>query len=150
MLIWIIISSLLVILDQGIKLLVINNLSLTDTFEFIPNIINFIYVKNTGAAFSMLSGKTFILGIFSLVVCIALIWYLIKHTPQDIFPLISLSLILGGAAGNLIDRLFRGFVVDYIELCFINFPVFNLADIGITVGAVLLMVYVIFIDGKKK
>lgn len=149
MIIWLIISLVLTGADQLIKYLVAENIALTDTIEIFPGILNFVYVKNTGAAFSILSGKTYILSIVSLCVCVFLIWYIIKKKPSNKLFLLSLSMILGGAAGNLIDRVFRNFVVDYIEVCFVNFPVFNLADIAITLGAVLLMVYVIFFESKN-
>ena len=149
MIIWLIISLVLIGADQAIKYLVINNIALTDTIEVIPDILNIVYVKNTGAAFSILSGRTYILSIVSFVVCVALVWYLIKQKPSSKLLLVSLGMILGGAAGNLIDRVARQFVVDYIEVCFITFPVFNLADMAITIGAALLMIYVIFFDGKN-
>ncbi len=150
MAIWIIISLVIAIADQIIKYLVIQNISSTEMIEVIPDVLNFIYVKNTGAAFSILSGKTDILSVISLAVCIFLVFYLIKKKKENKLFIISLGMMLGGALGNLIDRLFRSFVVDYIELSFINFPVFNLADIAITLGAILLMVYMIFFDGKSK
>jgi len=149
MIIWILAAVLLTAADQLIKYIVINNISPTDMIEVIPGILNFVYVKNTGAAFSLLSGKTFILSIVSLAVCVFLVWYLLKKKPKSKFFMLSLGMILGGAVGNLIDRVFRGFVVDYIEACFINFPVFNLADIAITLGAVMLMIYVIFFEENQ-
>ncbi len=148
MVIWIILSLVVAGADQLVKYIVLENISLTDTVEVIPKILQFVYVKNTGAAFSLLSGKTYILSIVSLAVCIFLIWYLIKKRPSSRLLLVSLGLILGGAVGNMIDRMFRNFVVDYIEVLFVQFPVFNLADVAITVGAALLMIYVIFFDNK--
>lgn len=148
MIIWIVLSLVVTIGDQLIKYLVLNNISSTDVITVIPKVVQLVFVKNTGAAFSLLSGKTYVLSIISLAVCTAVIWYLIRKKPQSKLLLASLGLILGGAFGNLIDRIFRNYVVDYIELCFVHFPVFNLADIAITVGAVLLMIYVVFFDGK--
>lgn len=146
MLLWMIISLAVVGADQLIKYIVIENVSSTDTIGVIPEILDIIYVKNTGAAFSILEGKTYILSLVSFVVCCLLVWYLVKKRPEARLLRTSLGLILGGAFGNLIDRVFRHFVIDFISVTFINFPVFNLADIAITVGAVLLMVYVIFFD----
>ncbi len=148
MIIWITLSLLITAADQLLKYLVLNNISSSDTIALIPHIVQLVYVKNTGAAFSLLSGKTYVLSLVSLAVCIFIVGYLIKKKPQNRLFLVSLGMILGGAVGNLIDRALRNFVVDYIELCFIQFPVFNLADIAITCGAVLLMIYVIFFDGK--
>lgn len=149
MILWIITALIFAGADQYIKYLVIENIALTDTITILQGVVNFVYVKNTGAAFSIFTGKTYILGIISLLVCVGILLYFIIKKPENKLLNVSLAMILGGAAGNLIDRMFRGFVVDYIELCFVKFPVFNLADIAITVGAVLLMVYVIFFDGKK-
>lgn len=149
MILWIITALIFAGADQYIKYLVIENIALTDTITILHGIVNFVYVKNTGAAFSIFTGKTYILGIISLVVCVGILLYFIIKKPENKLLNASLAMILGGAAGNLIDRMFRGFVVDYIELCFVKFPVFNLADIAITLGAVLLMVYVIFFDSKK-
>lgn len=150
MLIWIILSLLIVLLDQGTKLLVIQNIAPTDTIPVIPQVFNLVYVKNTGAAFSLLSGKTFFLSLISLAVCVGIVWFLIKNQPKSRLMLIAASLILGGAIGNMIDRMFRGSVVDFFEVLLIEFPVFNVADVAITVGAVLLMIYVLFFDREKK
>ena len=150
MLIWIIISLAVVLLDQGTKLLVIHNIAPTDTISVLPRILNLVYVKNTGAAFSILSGKTFFLSLISLAVCVGIVWYLIKNRPENKLMLLSVSLVLGGAVGNLIDRMLRGSVVDFFEVIFVDFPVFNVADIAITAGAVLLMIYVLFFDREKK
>ena len=150
MLIWVIISLAVVLLDQGTKLLVIHNIAPTDTISVLPRILNLIYVKNTGAAFSILSGKTFFLSLISLAVCVGIVWYLIKNRPENKLMLLSVSLVLGGAVGNLIDRMLRGSVVDFFEVIFVDFPVFNVADIAITAGAVLLMIYVLFFDREKK
>lgn len=148
MIIWIALSIIITVADQLIKYAVLNNISSTDIITVIPEALQLVFVKNTGAAFSLLSGKTYVLSVVSIAVCVFLVWYLIKKRPQSKLFLVSTGLILGGALGNLIDRVFRNYVVDYIELCFVRFPVFNLADIAITVGAVLLMIYVIFFDNK--
>lgn len=150
MIIWIVISVIFVAVDQIIKYLVVQNISPTEIVEAIPRVLNLVYVENTGAAFSILSGKVYILGIVSIVVCFAMVWYLVTKKPKNKLLLVSLGMILGGAAGNLIDRVFRGYVIDFLEPAFMNFPVFNIADIAINVGAVLLIIYVIVFDGKEK
>ena len=148
--IWFIIAAVIVGIDQFFKYMVISNISLTDTVEFIKGIINFVYVKNTGAAFGIFAGKTYILSIVSVLVCAALILFMIKNKNKSTMLSLSLSMVLGGAIGNLIDRIVRGYVIDYIEPMFIDFPVINFADVAITVGAFLLVIYVIFFDGKKE
>lgn len=148
MIIWIALSLGITIADQLIKYLVLNNIASTDTITVIPKVLQLVFVKNTGAAFSLFSGKTYVLSLVSIAVCVFVLWYLIKKKTQNRLLSVSLGMVLGGAAGNLIDRVFRNYVIDYAELCFVRFPVFNLADVAITVGAVLLMIYVIFFDNK--
>lgn len=98
-------------------------------------------VYNTGGAWSIFSGATWALGAFSLVVCIALTAYL-ALAPQhpNTGELIGISLVVAGGIGNAIDRFTLGFVVDFIEPTFIDFPIFNIADIGVTCGIILFIV----------
>ena len=105
----------------------------------IPGVIGLRYAENRGIAFSMLSGYPRVLGILSLALIVSgYIWLRKKNIA--VFPLVGLSLMAGGAAGNMLDRLIRGFVPDMIETLFVNFPVFNIADSCLTVGCVLMMV----------
>lgn len=107
----------------------------------ILGIFRFHLVYNTGGAWSIFSGATWALGAFSLVVCIALTAYL-ALTPQrpNSGELIGISLVVAGGIGNAIDRFTLGFVVDFIEPTFIDFPIFNVADIGVTCGIILFIV----------
>lgn len=107
----------------------------------ILGIFRFHLVYNTGGAWSIFSGATWALGAFSLVVCIALTAYLVL-TPQrpNVGELIGISLVVAGGIGNAIDRFTLGFVVDFIEPTFIDFPIFNVADIGVTCGIILFIV----------
>ena len=107
----------------------------------ILGIFRFHLVYNTGGAWSIFSGATWALGAFSLVVCIALTTYL-ALTPQhpNAGELIGISLVVAGGIGNAIDRFTLGFVVDFIEPTFIDFPIFNVADIGVTCGIILFIV----------
>lgn len=107
----------------------------------ILGIFRFHLVYNTGGAWSIFSGATWALGAFSLVVCIALTAYL-ALTPQhpNTGELIGISLVVAGGIGNAIDRFTLGFVVDFIEPTFIDFPIFNIADIGVTCGIILFIV----------
>ena len=152
MILWSLIVLIIIVLDQISKYWVINNIGLTDSVTVIPNVIDFVYVKNTGAAFSFLADKTYgiiILSCVSIVFCIGVIWFMIKKKPQNKLLTISLALMLSGALGNVIDRVFRGYVVDFIEATFINFPVFNIADIAITFGAILVIIFILFFDKVK-
>ncbi len=105
----------------------------------IPGVIGLRYAENRGIAFSMLSGYPRLTGIISLALIVSgYIWLRKKNIA--VFPLVGLSLMAGGAAGNMLDRQIRGFVPDMIETLFVNFPVFNIADSCLTVGCVLMMV----------
>lgn len=150
MLIWVIIASLVVLLDQLAKILVIYNIGPTDCIHIIPGLFDFVYVKNTGAAFSILSENTGILSIVSIVFCVGVLWYWYTKKPANVLLKTSLCLLFAGALGNAIDRIWRGFVVDFISTAFMNFPVFNIADIAITFGAALLIIYFIFFDKDEK
>ena len=109
----------------------------------IPNILGLRYAENRGAAFSILSGHPRLLGILSLVILIAAFLWL-RRKQLAPFPLVALSLMAGGAAGNMFDRLIRGYVPDMIETLFISFPVFNIADSCLTVGCTLMIISLLF------
>ncbi len=135
-----IIASFLVV-DQIIKLLAMN---LNETIVLIPNVIQLNYVQNFGVAWSMFSNKLIYIIIFSIIA----IWYLFKILFEyKMYPIIHFGILMmiGGALGNLVDRVFRGFVVDYIQLQFINFPIFNFADMLLVCG-----VGIVFIDYIRK
>lgn len=136
--------------DRLTKIWILNNISLGESFAEIGRFFSFVYVRNEGAAFSMLSGKMGLLSIISVIFCIgAVIWWVIKK-PQSKLLRCAAALMISGAAGNAVDRIMNGYVVDFIKTEFIDFPVFNIADIAITVGAVMLMIWVIFFDKKKE
>ncbi len=145
---WIIISALSVLIDQLSKILVSLNFTQREHLVFIPGIIDLVYVQNTGAAFSIFENYTWILGVVSLLFSVGIVYYMIKTKPKDKLTIISAGLLLGGAVGNGIDRFVRGYVVDFLELAFINFPVFNIADIAITAGAALLIVAALLPEKK--
>ena len=96
------------------------------------------YVKNFGAAFNIFSGSRIFLSTVSILFSLILIYFILKNNINKTIDLLSYSFILGGSLGNGIDRIFKGYVVDFINLNFINFPIFNLADIAINIGFFLL------------
>lgn len=116
----------------------------------IPGVLVIYPTLNSGAGFSMLSGKTIFLIVITILFLIALICFDIFFKKKSIIFGISTALIFGGAVGNLVDRIMFQKVRDFIYLQFINFPVFNVADISLTFGVILLAIYVIFIAEKSK
>lgn len=106
----------------------------------IPRVVHFVYVENRGAAFGMLEGARTFFVIIALVVFLMVIAYIATSRQHRGLEVIALGLIVGGAIGNLIDRVTQGFVTDFIALSFIEFPVFNVADIGVTIGSILFII----------
>ena len=128
------IAAVLVAVDQLVKYLVMTRIPLGEHVPFIPYILDLTYVTNTGAAFSIFSEHTWALAVVSLVMSILLaaaLWMNLFRHPLGKLPL---TLLLAGAVGNLIDRAFRGFVVDMFNVLFMNFAVFKVADICVVVG----------------
>ncbi len=136
------ISILLIVIDQLVKWWVRANIPLGGTLPFLPHVLELTYVQNTGAAFSSFSGLTWVLALVSLAASAAVVVLMVK----DFFPgrlgRFTLCLILAGAVGNLIDRVALGFVTDMFQTVFMEFAVFNVADICVVVGGVLMVVYV--------
>ncbi|NET72773.1 MAG: lipoprotein signal peptidase [Sphaerospermopsis sp. SIO1G2] len=136
---WIISVSSFVI-DQLTKLLVVKTFELGETLPLLPGIFHFTYVTNTGAAFSILSGKVEWLRWLSLAVSLGLIAIGLFSPLLNLWEELGYGLILGGAIGNGIDRFALGYVVDFLDFRLINFPVFNLADSWISIGVICLLV----------
>ena len=107
-------------------------------FKLIPGVFHLTYVENKGAAFGMLADHRWVFIVISTVAIIALVAYLFIKKPHDKLLCISLALIAGGGIGNMIDRIFRGFVVDMIDVACIRFYVFNVADSAVCIGCGLL------------
>jgi len=133
-------SILIFIIDQFTKNLIINNKTLINK-DFILFRLDF--VKNYGAAFNIFSGNRYFLSLVSIIFSIILLYLLLRKTSSSILQLYSYSFILGGTIGNGIDRIINGYVIDFINLNMINFPVFNIADLSINIGFIL-VIYTIF------
>ena len=146
----IVVGIILTVADQLIKIWAIYSLEPVGSITIIENIFSLTYVENRGAAWGMMAGAKWYLIIMPIVIIVAAIAYLIIKKLSDPLLLWSVMLIVSGGLGNLIDRIFRGFVVDYLHATFIDFPVFNLADCCITIGAGLLILYVILSDIKER
>ena len=130
----------LIALDQWVKFEIVKNIQLGEVKPFLPKILSLTYLRNTGAAFSILENQQWLFAVITLVVIGAAIWYLSKHIKGSIWLLSSLSLIIAGGIGNFIDRMRQGFVVDMFQLDFINFAIFNVADSYLTIGVMVLVV----------
>ena len=143
--------SIVLILDQIIKLLVMKLLNENQIISVIPNFFSLTYVKNTGAAFSILEGKLSLLIIISVMFITIIHEYIKKEENIPKILLISYGLILGGVFGNLLDRIIHQAVTDYLSFRLFNyyFPIFNLADICITCG-ILLLIIETFLEKKKE
>lgn len=114
------------------------------------SLINLTYLENRGAAFGILQDKRILFVILTLAIVLYLLYYFITNLKSNPLVLnIAFSLIISGALGNFYDRLFQGYVVDFIEFAFVDFPVFNIADILVTVGCGLLIIYILF-HGEKR
>ena len=134
-------------LDQFTKYLVVANIPLFGDVPFLPGFIQFTYVQNTGAAFSMMQGMRWVfIAIFAVLTVLIVLEYFKFRMPFSKFDRILIACIYGGGLGNMIDRAFRGYVVDMIETQFINFPVFNVADCFITCGCILLIIRLAFFN----
>ena len=138
-------SFFIVLIDQFTKYLMFYNKKLFVNKDFLLFKLDF--VKNYGAAFNILSGSRVFLSLISIIFSILLIYLIFRKNTLNPFDLYSYSFILGGTIGNGIDRIYKGFVVDFINLNIINFPVFNIADVSINIGFIILL-YNIFKNNR--
>lgn len=150
MLFYAILAVVLVLIDQLTKILTRTYIDLGESITFIPHVLDLTYIKNTGAAFSILEEHTWLLTVFSAIIVLVIAWLVIKKFFTNWVGMLSATLILAGGVGNLIDRAVFKYVTDMIKTTFMDFPVFNFADCCITVGVVLLVIYVLFFFDKKK
>ena len=142
-------AAALVALDQFVKLQVMTHIPVGEHVPFLPYLVDQTYVRNTGAAFSIFSEHTWILAGISLVMSVLLGWCLWKGIPfQKPLGRLTVTLLLAGAVGNLIDRAFRGYVVDMFNVLFMDFAVFNVADICIVVGGFAAFAYYVLFASK--
>ncbi len=146
MILWTIIIIASVLLDQLTKWIVIRNMDLYQSIDVIDGLFSFTYIHNRGAAWGMFSDSRWVFIVATAAALIVLPIVLYKYRKLHLIFGLSLSFLIGGALGNMIDRVFNGYVVDFLEFTFIDFPVFNVADIFIVVGTAMMMIYILFID----
>lgn len=148
-----IVGAVLVIIDQIIKYFVSAYLQPVGSVSVIDNLFSLTYVENKGVAFGMFSDMRWIFVALTSVLLAIIIFYMLKKRPKGKFFYICAALIIGGGLGNLIDRIFYGYVIDYLSLSFFP-PVCNFADYCITAGTIMLVIYLLFfsdvLDSSKK
>ena len=143
MLIWLAVIIVTVFLDQLTKYLTVLHLKPIDTLPIIEDVFHLTYVENTGAAFGMMKDSRWVFMVTSTLAIVGILVYMFWKRPTNKMLCLSLSLIVGGGIGNMIDRTALGYVVDMIDLRLINFAVFNVADSFVCVGAGLMILHLI-------
>ncbi|WP_457801810.1 signal peptidase II [Limosilactobacillus reuteri] len=138
----IVIILILTICDQLLKSWVASSIVLGGSKQLIPSIIELTNLRNSGAAWSIFEGQQTFFTIIT-IIAIIVIGYFIWQYRKNIPMLIGLSLIMAGTIGNFIDRLRQGYVVDMFETTFINFPIFNIADMCLTIGVIWLIICIL-------
>ena len=148
-----IVGAVLVIIDQIIKCFISAYLQPVGSVSVIDNIFSLTYVENKGVAFGMFSDMRWIFVALTSILLVIIIFYMFKKRPKGKFFYVCAALIIGGGIGNLIDRIFYGYVIDYLSLSFFP-PVCNFADYCITAGTIMLVIYLLFfsdiLDSSKK
>lgn len=143
MLTMIILTIIFLAIDIVSKLIVSNLMNVNDSIMVIKNFFYITYVRNTGAAWSIFAGETWLLIIVSLIIISVIIYCVYKNKPKSKLEIIGYSMILGGAFGNFIDRIIYGYVIDFLDFNIFgyDYPIFNLADSFILIGVILLIIY---------
>ena len=146
----VIIAFICFFIDQLSKFLIISNFDINASKNIIPSFFSITYIRNTGAAWGVFSNGTMLLAVFSIIFLLFAIKYIIDLKEISKLSTISYGMLLGGIIGNLVDRLFRNYVVDFLnfKIFSYNYPVFNIADIFIVIG-IFLIIIESFIPNKK-
>ena len=135
--------------DQLTKFFAQKYLSDGEVVPFIKGIVQFRYAENNGMAFSLFSGARWVFIAVTVIACAAAMWYMFSNRCKSLWLYWSLGVVVSGGIGNLIDRAFYGFVVDFIEPTFMNFAIFNIADCAVTLGAISLFLCLLFSKEEK-
>ena len=147
--IWSVVIAFCVVADQISKFFVVQNIALeSGRVTVIPGVLEFMYTQNPGAAFGSMQDENsrWIFMSLSTVAILGILIYLFWKRPKSKLLCASLALIVGGGIGNMIDRFALKYVVDFLEFTFIDFPVFNIADVCIVVGTFMMAAYILFFD----
>ncbi|WEV70165.1 signal peptidase II [Lactobacillus sp. ESL0785] len=148
---YLIISLVVVLADQSLKSFISSNYAIGEVHNIIPRILSFNYVQNNGAAWNILTGQMWLFYLISIIAIAVCLFYLFKPKYKNRLFDWGLALVLGGICGNLLDRIHLKYVIDMLQVDFIHFNIFNIADSAITVGIILIFIYLLFFDesGKK-
>jgi signal peptidase II len=142
-------AAMVLVLDQLSKALAVANLPLGSSSAFLPGLLSLQLVRNSGAAFSLFSGNPQLLGLVSLLVSIAVAVWIQKQGRMTLTRSLGVGLLLGGALGNGLDRWRLGYVVDFLALVPVSFPVFNLADVAINLAVLCFAIELLGNHGQK-
>lgn len=147
-----VLALIVIITDQISKWFIVKEMEQSESIVVIKNFFSITSHRNKGAAWGILENQMIFFYIITLVVVIGIIYYMQKYAKENALLAMSLGLLLGGALGNFIDRLFRNEVVDFLDFKIINYnyPIFNIADSALFIGVVILIIYVIIDERKNK
>lgn len=143
LIIYYLIAAAVVVIDQVTKRLAVSGLSGIETYPLVDGVLHLTYVENTGAAFGMMKDSRWVFMVVSAAAIILLPIVIAVYRKRYPFACVCMAMILGGGIGNMIDRVMLGYVVDFIDFRLIHFAVFNGADSFVTVGEIMLVVYMI-------
>ena len=149
MLIYLILALVVIVLDQLVKYQIVAHLALGESVTVIPHVLSFTYLQNTGAAWSLFEGKQTFFTIITIIAVVVVSYLLYRNRHGHWLFSLGLALVLAGAIGNFIDRIRLGFVVDMFQTEFISFPIFNVADMALSIGVILIFIYTILEDRLK-
>ncbi|KKI93720.1 peptidase A8 [Bacillus sp. SA1-12] len=146
------IAAIIIVIDQITKWLIVKNMELGESITVIENFLYITSHRNRGAAWGILQGQMWFFYIITTIVIVGIIYYIQKYTKNNKVMGVALGLMLGGAIGNFIDRLFRKEVVDFINTYIFtyDFPIFNVADSSLCIGVGLLFIHMLFFEGKQE
>ncbi|WAA13664.1 signal peptidase II [Fervidibacillus halotolerans] len=152
MFIYYVVSLIVILLDQFTKWLIVSKLELYESFSVIDGFLYITSHRNKGAAWGILEGQMWFFYLITVFVIVFLVYYIQKHGKEKRFFSFSLALILGGAIGNFIDRIFRKEVVDFIDVYIFSYdyPIFNVADSALVIGVGLLIIQMIMEEKQRK
>lgn len=147
---YLLVAALLVAVDQGIKYLVVSQLAPVHSVQVIPGVLNFTYVENYGAAFGIFRGRLVFLVVLTAAILLVMIYLVLAKKIRHPVGNWGICLVAAGGVGNLIDRLARGFVVDYLDISpLFSYPVFNFADCCVVCGTALIAIYILVLEGRQ-